>query len=41
MNYEKLKGNSNLYSVRLTQQDRVLFSVAGMSITILEIGGHY
>ncbi|UKY37642.1 hypothetical protein [Pantoea dispersa] len=41
MNYELLKGNSNLCSVRLTQQHRVLFSVAGMSITILEIGGHY
>ncbi|MDX6018883.1 hypothetical protein SIL08_01050 [Scandinavium sp. V105_16] len=41
MNYELLQGNSNLCSVRLTQQHRVLFSVVGMSIKVLEIGGHY
>ncbi len=41
MNYEQLRGNGNLYSVRLTQQHRVLFSVEGMTVKVLEIGGHY
>lgn len=41
MNYEQLQGNSNLYSVRLSQQHRVLFSVTGMAVRVLEIGGHY
>lgn len=41
MNYERLRGNGNLYSVRLTQQHRALFSVEGTAVTVLEIEGHY
>lgn len=41
MNYERLQGYSNLFSIRLTKQHRVLFSVKGMTVKVLAIGGHY
>ncbi|PLR40820.1 hypothetical protein CYR55_05955 [Chimaeribacter californicus] len=39
LHYEKLTGNK--CSIRLTQGDRVLFSVQGHNVTVYGIGGHY
>ncbi|MEX5383490.1 MULTISPECIES: hypothetical protein [Cronobacter] len=41
MHFEQLNGNSNLCSVRLTQQHRVLFSIEDATVKVLQIGGHY
>ncbi|MGH7199557.1 MAG: type II toxin-antitoxin system RelE family toxin [Planctomycetaceae bacterium] len=43
MNYEELTGAKGQYSIRLTQGDRVLFSVETKQrqVTILAVGGHY
>lgn len=41
MNFEQLRGHTNLYSVRLTQSHRVTFSIEGMDVKVKSIGGHY
>lgn len=39
--YELIDKNTDRYSIRLSQGHRVVFTVKGREIEVLEIGGHY
>ncbi|TCT31543.1 YoeB-like toxin of type II toxin-antitoxin system [Providencia alcalifaciens] len=38
-NPERLRGNT--FSIRLTQEHRVVYSIQGNNITVHSVGGHY
>ncbi|HHW5414144.1 type II toxin-antitoxin system YoeB family toxin [Citrobacter sp. Cpo090] len=41
LHYERLRGRNGFYSIRLSQEHRVVFSVQNESVTVYTIGGHY
>lgn len=40
MHYEKLK-NTDIYTIRLSQEHRVVFKIIGEMVQVIKIGGHY